>query len=668
MNLTVKNLSHFKELLENIKKGGFSGSRSGIDDPIVLQVGNMSLSEPLSFENLNGRNIVIQGDEDNFSAIEDAGIDLSVQNVDNGVIELQPSSQSVNQIHDAQYPLLSIDGETRAIMVIENLTFNFNVPNSVNSAGLLFMDPFVYNWGTAPSYIQKGSIIVFKWKWLENRFYVTDFNEASYSITLNHRFEARKDYSWEVGSNVSIQVDIINPKISDSLITPGTYIVRRQEIGSTKSVSIHYKQSTPTEIPNPTSHDFKSHCLNTLINITNSSNITYQNILFRNKGASLFAHQESHVQAEEDSKPCIAITGSSHITFNNCNFTQLLGYCVSVNGEPNPDEVLNLANGFSVCSQIQITNCHVYNTYGGGFHLNYCDHCNVEGNIIEHIGLLQHESVGVLQRRCCNDNNINSNTIHHTPYSGISLGWSWVDHINQNEDNSSHDNKVTGNHVHHCMMVLNDGAGIYHLGKDCDTFISNNDIHDINYNQGYEAYAVYLDEATHGVTCEKNLCYRCPCLLMIHRTGNCEIRNNIFASSLDKTIWISFLESDENRIPYVVPLRIFIHNNIIRQENGISHHVDYCMSYLIKRNLLDDRGNNVRAFPEDSTYDKNWYYGSLTPLLGSTNSYLSLNENGVVVNGSTLPHLNINNFRIFGTVYTDFQPFPLISPNNEDSI
>ncbi len=94
---------------------------------------------------------------------------------------------------------------------------------------------------------------------------------------------------------------------------------------------------------------------------------------------------------------------------------------------------------------------------------------------------------------------IEHNHVHHLPYTGISVGYRWDFTV------ASHcDCLVDSNHIHDVMKILADGGGIYTLGTQPGTVLSNNVIYnvlpgrqadgDLNngffFDQGSKGYAV----------------------------------------------------------------------------------------------------------------------------------------------------------------------------------
>lgn len=90
------------------------------------------------------------------------------------------------------------------------------------------------------------------------------------------------------------------------------------------------------------------------------------------------------------------------------------------------------------------------------------------------------------------------NEIKNLPYSGISIGWNWSDH-----DHGMVNNQVYQNKVHDDMKLLQDGGGIYTIGK----MTGNSDFYyNYIYNMRQSAYAAYM--VCVGIYCDGNTSFR----------------------------------------------------------------------------------------------------------------------------------------------------------------
>ena len=101
------------------------------------------------------------------------------------------------------------------------------------------------------------------------------------------------------------------------------------------------------------------------------------------------------------------------------------------------------------------------------------------------------------------DINIEHNEISEVPYSGISLGWGWTQTVN-----CMRNNRVHANLIHHCAKHMYDVAGIYTLGSQPKSYVTENCVHSI-YKPGYvhdsnHWFYLYTDEGSSFITVRDN--------------------------------------------------------------------------------------------------------------------------------------------------------------------
>jgi len=120
-------------------------------------------------------------------------------------------------------------------------------------------------------------------------------------------------------------------------------------------------------------------------------------------------------------------------------------------------------------------------------------------------------------------NVVEHNEIAHLPYTGVSVGWSWND-----SPTGCRDNIISRNHIHHCMLILHDGGGIYTLGRQPGTKLLANVIHDIPPNEdGAESNGIFMDEGSSDILVEGQTIFntgRSP--LRFHRALELTLRKN----------------------------------------------------------------------------------------------------------------------------------------------
>ena len=186
------------------------------------------------------------------------------------------------------------------------------------------------------------------------------------------------------------------------------------------------------------------------------------------------------------------------------------------------------------CMSNRIVGNHLHDLGGGGIKIyganaeaprhHRSGNNRITDNDIHDIGEVFKPAIGVI---VCHSfgNVIAHNDIHHTHYSGISVGWVWG-----YGENVARDNIIEKNHIHHIGKgVLSDMGGIYTLGVQSGTVIRGNLIHDVRTAE-YGGWAIYPDEGSSHMIIEDNLCYDTQSSVFhTHYGRELIVRNNIFA-------------------------------------------------------------------------------------------------------------------------------------------
>ncbi len=95
---------------------------------------------------------------------------------------------------------------------------------------------------------------------------------------------------------------------------------------------------------------------------------------------------------------------------------------------------------------------------------------------------------------------ISHNDLSEAPYTGISLGWGWVNFVGKSF--TARENSVSQNKIHDVIKTMHDGAAIYTLGEQPGSTISGNHIYDVG-----KAYpCIYLDQGSAYFTVTDNAC------------------------------------------------------------------------------------------------------------------------------------------------------------------
>lgn len=152
----------------------------------------------------------------------------------------------------------------------------------------------------------------------------------------------------------------------------------------------------------------------------------------------------------------------------------------------------------------------------------------VENNTITDYGVA-HFSANGIWAGIVRGTQIRHNEVSHGPYTGIAVGWNWSP-----TPTSAGDNRIEGNLIHHVMELVQDGGGIYTLGRQPGNIIRGNVIHDNH--RGRFACAdgqigLYFDEGSSGFLVEDNVVYDvawndCQIAQNRNTAGDHDIRTN----------------------------------------------------------------------------------------------------------------------------------------------
>lgn len=249
------------------------------------------------------------------------------------------------------------------------------------------------------------------------------------------------------------------------------------------------------------------------------------------------------------------------------------------------------------CRHIKVESNEIYDICAGGIKVEGgeagCDgslvtsDCIIRKNHIHDCGKRYEAGCGILLMHASN-NEIAENEIHDLAYTGISIGWVWG-----YADSSTYGNIIRANHVYNIGNgSLSDMGGIYTLGRQNGTVISENRVHDVKCLE-YGAWGIYLDEGSSNITVEKNVVWGTgrECIHIHWGTDN-TVRNNIFFS--------------ENSATATVSIREWHHPSVF------------------ERNIMVTSGQDiVRGRPWDCTYHENIMFD-----IGSENTVVYRDEEG----------------------------------------
>jgi hypothetical protein len=134
---------------------------------------------------------------------------------------------------------------------------------------------------------------------------------------------------------------------------------------------------------------------------------------------------------------------------------------------------------------------------------------HIENNLFESVGAEYRGGIAIVIGYA-RDTLVSHNQIDHIPYAGISIGWGgWPDKIQMaGQANNSAHNVISDNLIHHDMLVLSDGGGIYTQGLTGKSLadgehVTGNVVHD-QYSSGH---AIYSDNGSSMMTISGNVMF-----------------------------------------------------------------------------------------------------------------------------------------------------------------
>ncbi|MCL2299457.1 MAG: right-handed parallel beta-helix repeat-containing protein [Firmicutes bacterium] len=315
-----------------------------------------------------------------------------------------------------------------------------------------------------------------------------------------------------------------------------------------------------------------------LLTVDGGENVTFRDVTFQNSAWNFPASHWLGVedmdssQAAYDVHPCVLVTGSAGVRFENCKFENI-GATALKFGENTHD------SGVTDCEFSQIGGNAVFIH---GLYDAPNSNITVKNNLIAHYGRRFFNAIGVLNINA-HHVEISHNEISDGYYSAISNGWVWGYAPNPTDYVTIENNLI----YDIGQGWLSDMGGIYCLGIQEHSVIRGNVIHDVAANPlqgGYGGWGIYLDEGSSGQLVEKNLVYCCGSQSFdMHYGKENLVRNNIFA--LSRQGQISVGKEEEHT------------------------------TFILERNIIVSDGQALYNYLEGSSFrdDGNLYYDYASP-------------------------------------------------------
>ena len=163
-------------------------------------------------------------------------------------------------------------------------------------------------------------------------------------------------------------------------------------------------------------------------------------------------------------------------------------------------------------------------------------HNEIQNNVITRTSQKNIGAPGI-QTYFTEDISIRHNDISELPYSGICIGWGWLNYLNMTH---SREVKVQNNKIYNVMQQMVDGGGIYNLGPQPDSEITGNHVaHMDNAISG-----VYLDSGSDYFTVKNNVFED---VILSTTGGGGQVSNNSGTVLRDRT---NYIEDNYSSSPF----------------------------------------------------------------------------------------------------------------------
>ena len=203
----------------------------------------------------------------------------------------------------------------------------------------------------------------------------------------------------------------------------------------------------------------------------------------------------------------VNVSGAKDIDFIGCRFKHLgssgLDYeCGTEGGLVKGCLFRDIAGSGIVAGSFSPASLETHLPYDPSDGREVCSGLVISNNLITDVSNEDWGTLGIAAGYV-KDIDIEHNEINDVSYSGISLGWGWTRTVN-----CMRNNRVHANLIHHYARHMYDVAGVYTLGSQPHSWVTENCVRDI-YVPGYAHdpdhwFYLYTDEGSSFITVKDN--------------------------------------------------------------------------------------------------------------------------------------------------------------------
>lgn len=203
----------------------------------------------------------------------------------------------------------------------------------------------------------------------------------------------------------------------------------------------------------------------------------------------------------------VVVSGTQNIDFKSCNFEHLASSGLDYKWGNKGGKVegcifRDIGGNGLVVGSFSPPSHETHFPYNPTDQREVCSYQNISNNLFDDVTNEDWGCVAICAGYV-NNINIEHNEIREVSYTGISLGWGWNQTLVCMENNRIH-----SNHIWHYAKHMYDVGGIYTLGAQPNTLITENYIHDIYFpsyvHDPSHWFYFYTDEGSSFITVKNN--------------------------------------------------------------------------------------------------------------------------------------------------------------------